>query len=84
MHHNVGRISKQFKKTFSEHGFNVLGKAVRFCVRERTATPFGLAMGVQIFEFLDGPGQVLTVPVLLMKDEQGAVHSGDWPALARG
>ena len=49
-HHNVSRISKQFKKTFSEDGLNELGKAVRFCLRERAVTPFRLAMGlIEVF-----------------------------------
>jgi hypothetical protein len=49
-HHNVSRISKQFKKTFSEEGLNEVGKAVRFCLRKRAVTPFRLAMGlIEVF-----------------------------------
>ena len=47
---NINRISRQFKKTFSEDGLNELGKAVRFCLRERAVTPFRLAMGlIEVF-----------------------------------
>ena len=43
---HVSRISKQFKKSFSEDGLNALGRAVRFCLRERAITPFRLATGL--------------------------------------
>ena len=47
---NVSRISKQFKKTFSEDDLNEVGKAVRFCLRRRAVTPFRLAMGlIEVF-----------------------------------
>jgi hypothetical protein len=49
-HHNVSRIARQFKTAFSEDGLNELGKAVRFCLRERAVTPFRLAMGlIEVF-----------------------------------
>ena len=49
-HNNVSRISRQFKKTFSEDGLNEVGKAVRFCLRKRDVTPFRLAMGlIEVF-----------------------------------
>ena len=39
-------VTKQFKRTFCEARLNELGKAVRFCLRERTVTPFRLVMGL--------------------------------------
>jgi hypothetical protein len=33
-HENVNRISRQFKKAFSEDGLNDIGKAVHVCRRE--------------------------------------------------
>ncbi len=47
---NISKISKQFKKTFSENKLNKIGKAVRFCFREREITPYRLAMGlIEVF-----------------------------------
>ena len=57
-HSNVSRISKQFKKTFSEEGLNEVGKAVRFCLRKRAVTPFRLAMGL-IEVFADSEGDTI-------------------------
>ena len=42
----VSTVTKQFKRTFCESRLNELGKAVRFCLRERTVTPFRLVMGL--------------------------------------
>ncbi|MGK0169898.1 MAG: hypothetical protein ACI9W2_001621, partial [Gammaproteobacteria bacterium] len=42
----VSTATKQFKRTFCESRLNELGKAVRFCPRERTVTPFRLVMGL--------------------------------------
>ena len=58
---NINRISKQFKKIFSEDGLNELGKAVRFCLRERIVTPFRLAMGL-VEVFADSKVRCLQIP----------------------
>lgn len=42
----VSKVTKQFKRTFNEASVNELGKAIRFCLRERTVTPFRLVMGL--------------------------------------
>ncbi len=46
----VSKLTKQFKKTFSEAGLNALGKAVGFCKRRRDITPYRLCLGlVEVF-----------------------------------
>lgn len=39
-------VTKQFKRTFDEDAINGLGKSTRFCRRERTITPYRLAMSL--------------------------------------
>ena len=43
---DASTVTKQFKRTFCEARLNESGKAVRFCLRERTVTPFRLVMGL--------------------------------------
>ena len=43
---DVSTVVKQFKRTFDERSVNELGKRTRLCRRERTITPFRLALSV--------------------------------------
>ena len=42
----INTVTEQFKRTFDERTLNELGKRTRFCQRERTVTPFRLALSL--------------------------------------
>jgi hypothetical protein len=42
----VSTITHQFQEFFSEQALNTLGKAIKFCVREREITPYRLTLGL--------------------------------------
>lgn len=42
----VNTVTRQFKRTFDEYELNELGKRTRLCQRERTVTPFRLALSL--------------------------------------
>ena len=42
----ITMLTKQFKRAFDEDRLNALGRKVRFCRRERTVTPFRLAVAM--------------------------------------
>jgi len=49
-HKHSTTVVRQFKRTFCKEALNQLGKAMRFCVREREVTPYRLALGlVEVF-----------------------------------
>jgi len=49
-HQHSNKVVRQFKRTFSETALNELGKARRFCIREREVTPYRLALGlIEVF-----------------------------------
>lgn len=39
-------MTHQFQQFFSEQALNTLGKAIKFCVREREITPYRLTLGL--------------------------------------
>ena len=46
----VSTVTRQFKRTFDEGTLNELGKRTRLCQRERTVTPFRLALSlIEVF-----------------------------------
>ena len=46
----VSTVTRQFKRTFDEGMLNELGKRTRLCQRERTVTPFRLALSlIEVF-----------------------------------
>ena len=45
-HAQTSTVIKQFKRSFAEDTLNALGKASRWCRRERTVTPFRLALSL--------------------------------------
>lgn len=42
----INTVTRQFKRTFDERSLNELGKRTRLCQRERTVTPFRLALSL--------------------------------------
>ena len=51
----INTIIEQFKRTFDEHALNDLGKRTQLCQRERTVTPYRLALSlIEVF----GAGRV--------------------------
>ena len=45
-HAQTSTVIKQFKRSADEDTLNALGKASRWCRRERTVTPFHLALSL--------------------------------------
>ena len=43
-HSEISTVSRQLKRTLGERTLNDLGRATRFCRREREVTPFRLAV----------------------------------------
>ncbi len=45
-HKQISTVSRQLKRTLGERTLNDLGRATRFCRREREITPFRLAVSL--------------------------------------
>ena len=45
-HNEISTVSRQLKRTLCERTLNDLGRATRFCRRERQITPFRLAVSL--------------------------------------
>ncbi|MFT4563061.1 MAG: hypothetical protein ACI9BW_002814 [Gammaproteobacteria bacterium] len=45
-HHQISMVSRQLKRTLGKKALNDLGRATRFCRRERDITPFRLAVSL--------------------------------------